>query len=446
MKKFRTLLSCAAVFAMVALNFGCADPNKKPVDSTPTVVPAPSEGTTQDKVPETPANVKKTVETEEDFKKAMEEIYQEMMAFFPSAPSGSDSPDPVPSEEPEPSQYRSMRTAAPSEAELFEGDKAIEPLSEFIATFFKAVLDADPDPWTAPLPPFQLKDSINVKNLSFDQIIKAIDKFFTKEENKNMVEEIFSPYNSVDELLVDLADSLEVEDVKALKAKLNECVTLTKLKYSGTLLIDPREYREAKENPDNYCPKYQLTSETMGIFDISDLNEEFGLKVEKLDSLLQFLTGNTAAFPIKNVTVEEALKISDALFMTPLGGSHRFIGSNDINDIEKEKEEWLAGATSSKPCPDPKDFRTNGTASSKIAFDFETASYTGTIEVSLNLEATTELFKNIMDDSENDSEAEAVELLNKIGGITISVKDSTFSSSSKLGDLIVTIDESISKK
>ena len=444
MKKFRTLLSCAAIFAMVALNFGCADPNKKPVDSTPnkeTVVPTPSEGTTQDKVPETPADVKKTVETEEDFKKAMEEIYQEMMAFFPSDPS-------VPSEEPEPSQYRSMRTAAPSEAELFEGNKAIEPLSEFIATFYKAVLDADPDSWTAPLPPFQLKDSINVKNLSFDQIIKAIDKFFTKEENKNMVEEIFSPYNSVDELLVDLADSLEVEDVKALKAKLNECVTLTKLKYSGTLLIDPREYREAiqieNETPDYV--EYKLTSETMGIFNISDLNEEFGLKVEKLDSLLQFLTGNTAAFPIKNVTVEEALKISDALFMTPLGGSHRFIGSNDINDIEKEKEEWLAGDTSSKPCPDPKDFGNNGTASSKIAFDFETASYTGTIEVSLNLKSTTELFKNIMDDIENDSEAFPVELFNEIGGITISVKDSTFSSSSKLGDLIVTIDESISKK
>lgn len=435
MKKFRTLLSCAAVFAMVALNFGCADPNKKPVDSTPTVVPAPSEGTTQNKVPETPADVKKTIETEEDFKKAMEEIYQEMMAFFPSDPS-------VPSEEPEPSQYRSMRTAAPSEAELFEGDKAIEPLSEFIATFFKAVLEADTDS------SFQLKDSINVKNLSFDQIIKAIDKFLTKEENKNMVEEIFSPYNSVDELLVDLADSLEVEDVKALKAKLNECITLTKLKYSGTLSIDQIESREAikieNETPDYVG--YELTSVTMEIFDISDLNEEFGLKVEKLDSLLQFLTENTASFPIKNVTVEEALKISDALFMTPLGGSHGTIGSNDINDIndiEKEKEEWLAGATSPEQYPDPNEFGINGTASSKIAFYFETASYTGTIEVSLNLESTTELFQNIMNGFENYSEAEAVELLNKIGGITISVKDSTFSSSSKLGDLIVSINESI---
>ena len=433
MKKFRTLLSCAAVFVMVALNFGCADPNKKPVDSTPTVVPAPSEGTTQDKVPETPADVKKTVETEEDFKKAMEEIYQEIMAFFPSDPS-------VPSEEPEPSQYRSMRTAAPSEAELFEGDKAIEPLSEFIATFFKAVLNADP------ASSFQLKDSINVKNLSFDQIIKAIDKFLTKEENKNMVEEIFSPYNSVDELLVDLADSLEVEDVKALKAKLNECVTLTKLKYSGSLSIDQIEFREAIKNETPDYVGYELTSETMGIFNISDMNEEFGLKVEKLDSLLQFLTGNTAAFPIKNVTVEEALKISDALFMTPLDGRHRSIGSNDINDIndiEKEKEEWMAGATSPEQYPDPKDFGINGTASSKIAFDFETASYKGTIEVSLNLEATTELFQNIMAAFENDSEAEAVELFNEIGGITISVKDSTVSSSSKLGDLIVTISESI---
>ena len=437
MKKFRTLLSCAAIFAMVALNFGCADPNKKPVDSTPnkeTVVPTPSEGTTQDKVPETPADVKKTIETEEDFQKAMEEISQEIMAFFPSDPS-------VPSEEPEPSQYRSMRTAAPSEAELFEGDKAIEPLSESIATFFKAVLDADSS--------FQLKDSINVKNLSFDQIIKAIDKFFTKEENKNMVEEIFSPYNSIDELL---KEAFEAEDFEALKAKLNECITLTKLKYSGSLLIAPREYREAiqieNETPDYV--EYELTSETMGSFNISDQNEEFGLKVEKLDSLLQFLTGNTAAFPIKNVTVEEALKISDAFFITPLGrGPGSSIGSNDINDIndiEKEKEEWLAGGTSPEQCPNPKDFRINGTASSKIAFDFETASYTGTIEVSLNLEATTELFKNIMDAFENDSEAEAVELLNEIGGITISVKDSTVSRSSKLGDLIVAINESISKK
>lgn len=432
MKKFRTLLSCAAVFAMVALNFGCADPNKKPVDSTPTVVPTPSEGTTQDKVPETPADVKKTIETEEDFQKAMEEIYQEIMAFFPSDPS-------VPSEEPEPSQYRSMRTAAPSEAELFEGDKAIEPLSEFIATFFKAVLEADTDS------SFQLKDSINVKNLSFDQIIKAIDKFLTKEENRNMVKEIFGPYNSVDELLVDLADSLEVEDVEALKAKLNECITLTKLKYSGTLSIDQIEFREAikieNETPDYV--EYELTSKTMGIFKISDLNEEFGLKVEKLDSLLQFLTGNTAAFPIKNVTVEEALKISDALFMTPLGGSHGTIGDSDIDYIEEEKEEWLAGGTSPEQCPNPNDFRINGTASSKIAFDFETASYKGTIEVSLNLEATTELFQNIMAAFENDSEAEAVELFNEIGGITISVKDSTVSSSSKLGDLIVTISESI---
>ncbi|MBS7260491.1 MAG: hypothetical protein KIG91_02360, partial [Treponema sp.] len=435
-----TLLSCAAVFVMVALNFGCADPNKKPVDSTPTVVPAPSEGTTQDKVPETPADVKKTVETEEDFKKAMEEIYQEIMAFFPSDPS-------VPSEEPEPSQYRSMRTAAPSEAELFEGDKAIEPLSEFIATFFKAVLDAVPDSWpAAPLSSFQLKDSINVKNLSFDQIIKAIDKFLTKEENKNMVEEIFSPYNSVDELLVDLADSLEVEDVEALKAKLNECITLTKLKYSGTLSIDQIEFREVKVNETPEHVECELISETKGIFNISDMNEEFGLKVEKLDSLLQFLTGNTAAFPIKNVTVEEALKILDALFMTPLGVGHGTIGSNDINDIENEINEWMAGYTSPEQYPDTNEFRINGTASSKIAFDFETASYTGTIEVSLNLEATTELFQNIMNAFENDSEAEAVELLNKIGGITISVKDSTFSSSSKLGDLIVSINESISKK
>lgn len=430
MKKFRTLLSCAAVFAMVALNFGCADPNKKPADSTPTVVPAPSEGTTQDKVPETPADVKKTVETEEDFKKAMEEIYQEIMAFFPSDPS-------VPSEEPEPSQYRSMRTAAPSEAELFEGDKAIEPLSEFIATFFKAVLKADTDS------SFQLKDSINVKNLSFDQIIKAIDKFFTKEENKNMVEEIFGSYDSVDELL---KEAFEAEDFEALKAKLNECVTLTKLKYSGSLSIDQIEFREAIKNETPDYVGYELTSETMGIFNISDMNEEFGLKVEKLDSLLQFLTGNTAAFPIKNVTVEEALKISDALFMTPLDGRHRSIGSNDINDIndiEKEKEEWMAGYTSPEQYPDTNEFRINGTASSKIAFDFETASYKGTIEVSLNLEATTELFQNIMAAFENDSEAEAVELFNEIGGITISVKDSTVSSSSKLGDLIVTISESI---
>ena len=435
MKKFRTLLSCAAVFAMVALNFGCADPNKKPADSTPTVVPAPSEGTTQDKVPETPADVKKTVETEEDFKKAMEEIYQEMMAFFPSDPS-------VPSVDPEPSQYRSMRTAAPTEAELFEGDKAIEPLSEFIAAFFKAVLEADTDS------SFQLKDSINVKNLSFDQIIKAIDKFLTKEENRNMVKKIFGSYDSADELLVDLADSLEVEGVEALKAKLNECITLTKLKYSGTLSIDQIESREAikieNETPDYV--EYELTSEIMGIFNISDLNEEFGLKVEKLDSLLQFLTGNTAAFPIKNVTVEEALKILDALFMTPLGGSYGTIGDSDIDYIEGEKEKWLAGATSPEQYPDPNDFRINGTASSKIAFDFETASYTGTIEVSLNLESTTELFQNIMNGFENYSEAEAVELLNKIGGITISVKDSTFSSSSKLGDLIVTINESIPKK
>lgn len=435
MKKFRTLLSCAAVFAMVALNFGCADPNKKPVDSTPTVVPTPSEGTTQDKVPETPADVKKTIETEEDFQKAMEEIYQEIMAFFPSDPS-------VPSEEPEPSQYRSMRTAAPSEAELFEGDKAIEPLSEFIATFFKAVLEADTDS------SFQLKDSINVKNLSFDQIIKAIDKFLTKEENRNMVKEIFGPYNSVDELLVDLADSLEVEDVEALKAKLNECITLTKLKYSGTLSIDQIESREAIKI-ENETPEHvecELISETMGIFNISDMNEEFGLKVEKLDSLLQFLTGNTAAFPIKNVTVEEALKISDALFMTLLDGRYRYIGSDDINDIENEINEWMAGYTSPEQYPDTNEFRINGTASSKIAFDFETASYTGTIEVSLNLESTTELFQNIMNGFDKYSEAEAVELLNEIGGITISVKDSTVSRSSKLGDLIVSINESISKK
>lgn len=433
MKKFRTLLSCAAVFAMVALNFGCADPNKKPVDSTPTVVPTPSEGTTQDKVPETPADVKKTIETEEDFQKAMEEIYQEIMAFFPSDPS-------VPSEEPEPSQYRSMRTAAPSEAELFEGDKAIEPLSEFIATFFKAVLEADTDS------SFQLKDSINVKNLSFDQIIKAIDKFLTKEENRNMVKEIFGPYNSVDELLVDLADSLEVEDVEALKAKLNECITLTKLKYSGTLSIDQIEFREAKVNETPEHVECELISETMGIFNISDMNEEFGLKVEKLDSLLQFLTGNTAAFPIKNVTVEEALKISDALFMTLLDGRYRYIGSDDINDIENEINEWMAGYTSPEQYPDTNEFRINGTASSKIAFDFETASYTGTIEVSLNLESTTELFQNIMNGFDKYSEAEAVELLNEIGGITISVKDSTVSRSSKLGDLIVSINESISKK
>ena len=433
MKKFRTLLSCAAVFAMVALNFGCADPNKKPVDSTPTVVPAPSEGTTQDKVPETPADVKKTVETEEDFKKAMEEIYQEIMAFFPSDPS-------VPSEEPEPSQYRSMRTAAPSEAELFEGDKAIEPLSEFIATFFKAVLEADTDS------SFQLKDSINVKNLSFDQIIKAIDKFLTKEENRNMLKEIFGYCDSSEDILVDLADSLEVEDVEALKAKLNECITLTKLKYSGTLSIDQIEFREAKVNETPEHVECELISETMGIFNISDMNEEFGLKVEKLDSLLQFLTGNTAAFPIKNVTVEEALKISDALFMTLLDGRYKYIGSDDINDIENEKNEWMAGYTSPEQCPDPNNFGINGTASSKIAFDFETASYKGTIEVSLNLEATTELFQNIMAAFENDSEAEAVELFNEIGGITISVKDSTVSSSSKLGDLIVTINESISKK
>ena len=432
MKKFRTLLSCAAVFAMVALNFGCADPNKKPVDSTPTVVPAPSEGTTQDKVPETPADVKKTIETEEDFNKAMEEISQEIMAFFshPSDPS-------VPSEEPEPSQYRSMRTAAPSEAELFEGDKAIEPLSEFIATFFKAVLEADTDS------SFQLKDSINVKNLSFDQIIKAIDKFFTKEEIKNMVEEIYGPYDSVDELL---KNAFGAEYFEALKAKLNECITLTKLKYSGSLLIDQIELRGAIKNETPDYVGYELTSETMGTFNISDMNEEFGLKVEKLDSLLQFLTGNTAAFPIKNVTVEEALKISDALFMTPLGGSHGTIGDSDIDYIEEEKEEWLAGGTSPEQCPNPNDFRINGTASSKIAFDFETASYTGTIEVSLNLESTTELFQNIMNGFENYSEAEAVGLLNEIGGITISVKDSTFSSSSKLGDLIVTIDELISKK
>lgn len=433
MKKFRTLLSCAAVFAMVALNFGCADPNKKPVDSTPTVVPAPSEGTTQDKVPETPADVKKTVETEEDFKKAMEEIYQEIMAFFPSDPS-------VPSEEPEPSQYRSMRTAAPSEAELFEGDKAIEPLSEFIATFFKAVLEADTDS------SFQLKDSINVKNLSFDQIIKAIDKFLTKEENRNMLKEIFGYCDSSEDILVDLADSLEVEDVEALKAKLNECITLTKLKYSGTLSIDQIEFREAKVNETPDYVGYELTSETMGIFNISDMNEEFGLKVEKLDSLLQFLTGNTAAFPIKNVTVEEALKISDALFMTLLDGRYRYIGSDDINDIENEINEWMAGYTSPEQYPDTNEFRINGTASSKIAFDFETASYKGTIEVSLNLESTTELFQNIMNGFENDSEAEAVELFNEIGGITISVKDSTVSRSSKLGDLIVSINESISKK
>lgn len=108
--------------------------------------------------------------------------------------------------------------------------------------------------------------------------------------------------------------------------------------------------------------------------------------------------------------------------------------------------EWMAGYTSPEQYPDTNEFRINGTASSKIAFDFETASYTGTIEVSLNLESTTELFQNIMNGFDKYSEAEAVELLNEIGGITISVKDSTVSRSSKLGDLIVSINESISKK
>lgn len=412
MKKLKSLFVAAAILAVTTFTFSCADPNAKNPDQNPS-----NENTTEapkeDPVPEV---VKKTIESEEDFQKAMEELYAEIAAFFMPAPNAN------------------MRVAAPTEAELFEGDKAIEPLSEFMATFFKAVLEADPDSWAAPLSPFELSDSINVKNLSFDQIMKAVDKFLVKEENKNLVKELFGTCDSADAILEDLADSLELEDFEALKAKLNECVTLTKLKYSGYLRIDPRESRKAEEdypfNPEN--PEYELTSEIMGIFDISDLNEEFGLKVEKLDSLLQFLTGNTAAFPIKNVTVEEALKIQDALFMAPLGEGE----PGPLPGTEEEKDEWMAGGTSSDSCPDPEEFGIDGTASSKIAFDFETASYKGTIEVSLNLEATTERFQNIMGAIEKDLEGFPVELFNELGGITVSVKDSEISQSFKLGDLI----------
>lgn len=419
MKKLKSLFVATAILAVTTFTFSCADPNAKNPDQNPS-----NENTTEapkeDPLPEV---VKKTIGSEEDFQKAMEELYAEIAAFFMPAPSAN------------------MRAAAPTEAELFEGDKAIEPLSEFMATFFKAVLEADQDSELDPLSPFALSDSINVENLSFDQIMKAVDKFLVKEENKNLVKELFGTCDSADAILEDLADSLELEDFEALKAKLNECVTLTKLKYSGYLRIDPRESRKAEEdypfNPEN--PKYELTSEIMGIFNISDLNEEFGLKVEKLDSLLQFLTGNTAAFPIKNVTADEALKIDNALFMAPLGGDY-------IWGDEAKKDEWLAGDTSSMACPDPDRFGIDGTASSKIAFDFETASYKGTIEVSLNLEATTELFKNIMKAVEEDAKDFPVELFNELGNITVSVKDSEISMPFGIGDLINTIAEANPKK
>ncbi|MCQ2584444.1 MAG: hypothetical protein MJ185_02545 [Treponema sp.] len=409
MKKLKSLFVAAAILAVTTFTFSCADPNAKNPDQNPS-----NENTTEapkeDPVPEV---VKKTIESEEDFQKAMEELYAEIAAFFMPAPNAN------------------MRVAAPTEAELFEGDKAIEPLSEFIAAFLKAVLEADQDSVLDPLSPFELEDSINVKNLSFDQIIKAIDKFITKEENKNMVKEMFGSCDSADELL---EDAFEPEDLEEFKAKLNDSVTLTKLKYSGSLIIDPIEIRkfDINEESTSDSDKYELTSEIMGKFEISNLNEELGLKVEKLDSLLQFLTGNTAVFPIKNVTVDEALKIQDALFMVTMEEGE----PGPLPGTEEEKDEWMAGGTSSDSCPDPEEFGIDGTASSKIAFDFETASYKGTIEVSLNLEATTELFQNIMGTIEKDSEGFPVELFNELGGITVSVKDSEISQSFKLGDLI----------
>lgn len=115
--------------------------------------------------------------------------------------------------------------------------------------------------------------------------------------------------------------------------------------------------------------------------------------------------------------------------MAPLGGSHIYGG-------EEKKNEWLEGDTSSELCPDPDHFGIDGTASAKIAFDFETASYKGTIEVSLNLEATTELFKNIMKAVEEDAKDFPVELFNELGGITVSVKDSEISMPFGIGDLI----------
>lgn len=280
MKKLKSLFVATAILAVTTFTFSCADPNAKNPDQNPS-----NENTTEapkeDPLPEV---VKKTIGSEEDFQKAMEELYAEIAAFFMPAPSAN------------------MRAAAPTEAELFEGDKAIEPLSEFVAAVLGAYVEANEG-----MTSFELKNSINVQNLSFDQILKTIDKMFDIGDGENPENPNEEPAMNSDKLLEKLSDITGL-DAAELKAKLNDSVTLTKLKYSGSFVIDPREARDFDINEESTSDsdKYKLTSEIEGIFDIYDMNEEIGLKVEKLDSLLQFLTGNNAAFPIKNVTVEEA--------------------------------------------------------------------------------------------------------------------------------------------
>ncbi len=384
-------MSCAAIFAMVALNFGCADPNKKPADD-----PVKNEDPIVEQT--------KAVTSEAELIEMGTELFEEITAYFEAfaKPEG-----PV----------ASMRSAE---------DPDVTAVMEFVGKIMEAVEKAKSEM------KFELTDaSIDLKNLSAEKVLKILDSFVKTIE----------PDESIDNGLEALAEELEIAfgvkiTVADLKAKLNECVTVTKLKFKGNLTAEPVLLYEKKYGG--------LVENSYLTVNMADVEEAAGIDIQKLSDLLGFLTGSEKAFPVKNISLEESANIKKFAATALIRDS--FITDPEETPYENINEEAYI---------DIEDSVIDGKVSVKTAFDFATtkSKYAGNLSLSFDLTSTTENIQKFIKDSEEDYANEAEEMnamfadLNLFGSVTVKVTDDkakgTFNHTYKLGDLIKKIMESM---
>lgn len=382
MKKFVKIFASAAIIAMTALCLGCTPTPAKPV------------------TPETPVDTGKAVTTEAELIEMGTELFEEINAYFE---------DIIPAD--------SKRSAAPEE------DPDVTAVMDFIDKIMEAAAKFEEEK-------FELTDaSIDVKNLSANKILSILDSFAKKSNPEESID------NGLAELVKELEEDLGVKiTVDEFKAKLNECVKLTKLKFNGNITAEPVIMYSEEDG--------QFFEELLVSVEMENVNEAAGVEVQKLSDLLAFITGSKEEFPVKNISIEESAIINNLAVTIPV----------DIDFVEPEDGPFEN--INEDKAIEPDDSKLDGNISVKTTFDFATtkSNYKGNLSLSFDLSSTTEDFQKFLNDSAEvyatyEAAMEALfEDLDLFGSVTVKVTNNnteTFKKSYKLGELVQIIMENM---
>jgi len=393
MKKLKNLFIVAAMLSLTALVLGC-----DPAPETPAT-------------PDTPTYVGTAVTSEAEMVAMFTELGEELAEYF--------------KEEKTPETSRAIRAAATT--------SNVDTIMEFIGGIAE-----DLGPFIENGSDVHISDkSLNISNLTAEEIIAIIAKFTTKKDGTSY---------TADEAWAIMAEEYKVP-VDQLKAKFNDALTVTKLKFKAEN-INLSSVFDVRIN--EYENDYYVYNSTYVIAALSNADATVGVEVQNLDEMMKLISGKKESFPLKKLEAEVSVKAENVKMELPVGGSSE--GGQKDDDFEEMKDYLLAQKKGEHLTQS--EMKLDGSFAASTKFDVVTSksNYNANVELSLNIVSTTALLNSEIAASSQNFESEEAEMAamvasyNKFGSVTVKTSNNgtaTFSKEYKLGDLYKLIYDAI---